>query len=453
MAVTVLDLGYAVADDNSDNISLNINQDVPDGYNVVVFVGVGLYFTSGSTLADTRSHTWDRDLVNQAYPGSDNGTAVTAMSFVALNTAGLLNGDTITFTGARSVLVTSPGSFGKTIHAFAVESGAKPGASWDETAGAAVHRYVLGNWPFFSNPIGIALNLNRNTDLTVAVNFVFQVHNAANDVSLATKPPTTTTPGLAWTTLHDEIASPTGSHDKCRIESYVATGETPGSASAFTSDANSSLQRGASPSSSDFECHQVFIGLRFKVTTVAGGQSFDRTEDLEKQFTASCADGTLKVTNNVGTVTVDATSGCKAPYIKCLRENSVFVIYTRGSQPKVAFSDDDGLTGTWTITDMPFTGDIATFGWATAYKGASYPVAMIYTQSTKKWKVSVGTVSGGSISWTTPADIGVTAKLAQGTLRQRPDTVWEFMYQKDSDSLWYIVSCDHLSMTGTGTWS
>lgn len=151
------------------------------------------------------------------------------------------------------------------------------------------------------------------------------------------------------------------------------------------------------------------------------------------------------------TVSVDSSGTCSAPKITCGDDGVITIIYTSGSNAKITQSRDAGVT--WTVTHtLVTTGyQLATYGIPATMSGYSIIPVMLWNDS--KWYVKVGVKTGASTyTFSSAVQVVASAAALPGTLLQRKDGVWEFLYTALPNTK-TIVRCKALRSDGTGTWS
>jgi hypothetical protein len=105
------------------------------------------------------------------------------------------------------------------------------------------------------------------------------------------------------------------------------------------------------------------------------------------------------------------------------------------------------------LTDIASGYELSTYDWGNFLHARRLPVVMLYDEDLEAWYVSVGLVDlAGVFTFSTPIDIGVSAKKINGAVHQRVDGIWEFLFTNLSNDH-QIVRCANLASTGAGTWS
>jgi len=150
-------------------------------------------------------------------------------------------------------------------------------------------------------------------------------------------------------------------------------------------------------------------------------------------------DGTLD-----RSVVIDTNTTCHQPRIFELGKHTLQVFYRRGTTGYKATSRDRGRT--WTLTTLPFSGDILVYERAGALGSLSFPVALIYSKSGKTWSIAI--YNNSADTWSSPATIATDAKFTIGRLVQKGSGNWEFTYQQDSTGNRVVKTCKNLSTSG-----
>lgn len=193
--------------------------------------------------------------------------------------------------------------------------------------------------------------------------------------------------------------------------------------------------------------------------SIQKGLSFVRHTLTGRLYVAYIDSNNLKVdiytdaqTDTVGsTVTVDASGNCTAPRIICREDGVLEIIYITGTSVKIAQSRDSGTTWAVATTIVTSGYQLTTYGVPATMSGYSIIPVMLWNDS--KWYVKVGVKTGASTyTFSSAVQVVASAAALPGTLLQRKDGVWEFLYTALPNTK-TIIRCKALRSDGTGTWS
>ncbi len=211
---------------------------------------------------------------------------------------------------------------------------------------------------------------------------------------------------------------------------------------------------GARFSAADQEQTPVWQGQTYAHTVTyeyaPGPWTHEARSRLGKRLVAQANFGALNIDRYnddtlTDTVAVEAT-GVWGAWLGARPCNAMDLVYSQDDTVKHRISYDEGAT--WSMATTVAVG----YQYPSAYldaRAGMLPV-MMWNDTNDSWYLTVGTLDGGSWSWSAPRLIA--AGLPGATLNRRADGAYEFTYTNASWEV-TILRCNDLLLDGSGAWS
>jgi hypothetical protein len=150
-------------------------------------------------------------------------------------------------------------------------------------------------------------------------------------------------------------------------------------------------------------------------------------------------------------ISIDSALNCKSVFYNIIEDGTHLVTYQRSILTILGKSVDQGRS--WTLETL-FTGytGVASM-WGKLGESRGILVMLLYNTVAESWYCSVGYFdSDGDLQVSTPILAVSGAKAVGGSVIQREDGVFEFIYTTLDDET-VIARCDALGSDGSGSWS